>query len=88
MSCSTQQTFKERLDGYYDWPCAYLFKFIAPAELLDQVSALFAADVEIRTRHSKRGNYVSVTAEIVMAGSDEVIAIYERASEIDGVMPL
>jgi len=88
MNGTTEESFKERLDGYYDWPCAYVFKFIAPADRLDQVTGLFAEDVDLRTRRSKRGNYVSVTAEIVMAGSDDVIAIYRQAAEIDGVMPL
>jgi len=88
MSATTEQSFKERLDGYYDWPCAYLFKFIAPAERLEEVKDLFADASAVRTRASKKGHYVGVTAEVVMEGSDEVIALYRRAAEIDGVMPL
>jgi hypothetical protein len=88
MDGTTEQSFKERLDGYYDWPCGYVFKFIAPRERLQEVVALFGEEVEVSTRNSKKGNYVSVTAEVVAQDSDEVIAVYRRAGEIEGVMPL
>ena len=88
MDGTSERSFKERLDGYYDWPCAYTFKFIAPRERLEEVVALFDAEVAVSTRDSKRGNYVSVTAEVVMRDSEEVVAVYRRAGEIDGVMPL
>lgn len=88
MDRTTESSFKERLDGYYDWPSPYLFKFIAPRERLDDVLALFGDEAEVSTRESERGNYVSVTAEIEMEGSDAVIAVYQEAGEIEGVMPL
>ncbi len=88
MDRTTEASFKERLDSYYDWPCAYVFKFIAPADRLDRLTALFADDADLRTRRSKNGNYVSVTVERVMDDSDQVIAVYRQAAEIDGVMPL
>lgn len=85
---TTEASFKERLDGYYDWPCSYLFKFIAPRERLDEVIGLFGDEIEVATRESRRGNYVSVTAEVEMGSSEEVVGFYRRAGEIDGVMPL
>lgn len=88
MDGSSEATFKLRLDHYYDWPCAYLFKFIAPREKLEAVVALFADETEISTRRSKRGTYVSVTAEVEMASSEAVVEVYRRAGEIGGVMPL
>jgi uncharacterized protein len=88
MDGTSERSFRERLDGYYDWPCAYVFKFIAPRERLEQVLALFDEQVEVSTRDSKRGNYVSVTAEVVMRDSEGVVAVYRRAGEIEGVMPL
>lgn len=88
MDGTTEQSFKERLDGYYDWPCAYLFKFIAPREQLDDVVGLFSDEAEVSTRQSERGNYVSVTAEVEVRDSDEVIDVYRAAGEIGGVLPL
>lgn len=88
MDATSEQSFKDRLDGYYDWPCAYLFKFIAPHDKLDELKDLFADDLPVKTRASEQGNYVSVTAEPVMRDSDEVIAVYRKAAEIEGVVPL
>lgn len=88
MDGSSENSFKLRLDQYYDWPCSYLFKFIAPQEKLDAVVELFAQETEVRTRRSKKGNYVSVTAEVEMESSQAVVEVYRRAAEIGGVMPL
>lgn len=88
MDPGSESTFKHRLDQYYDWPCAYLFKFIAPQEKLGELVGLFADEIEVRTRSSRQGNYVSVTAEVEMASSDAVMEVYRRAGEIGGVMPL
>lgn len=88
MDGTTERSFKERLDGYYDWPCGYLFKFIAPRARLDDVVALFEEETEVSTRESKKGNYVSVTAEVEVESSEEVVEVYRRAGEIEGVMPL
>jgi hypothetical protein len=88
MDETSEQSFRNSLDGYYDWPCGYVFKFIAPLEKLDEVVALFAEEIEVRTRRSKQGNYVSVTAEVEMASSEAVVEVYRRAGDIDGVMPL
>lgn len=88
MDGTTERSFKESLDGYYDWPCGYLFKFIAPRERLEEVVALFEVDTEVSTRESKKGNYVSVTAEMEMENSEAVVEVYRRAGEIEGVMPL
>jgi len=88
MRPTTETSFKERLDGYYDWPCSYLFKFIAPHDRLEEVVALFSSSAEVTTRRSAKGNYVSVTAEVEMGGSDEVLEVYRQAHEIGDVMAL
>jgi len=88
MRPTTETSFKERLDGYYDWPCSYLFKFIAPRERLEEIVALFGDGAEVTTRRSAKGNYVSVTAEVEMGSSDEVLEVYRQAHEIGGVMAL
>lgn len=88
MDETSEQSFKDSLDGYYDWPCGYVFKFIAPQEKLGEVVALFGEETEVRTRRSKQGNYVSVTAELEMGSSEAVVEVYRRAGAIDGVMPL
>lgn len=88
MKETTEASFKERLDGYYDWPCSYLFKFIAPHDRVDEVMGLFGEDAEVSTRRSAKGNYVSVTAEVEMGDSEAVLEVYRQAHEIGGVMAL
>jgi putative lipoic acid-binding regulatory protein len=79
--------FKELLDDQNDWPTQYTFKFIAPAKRTDDLKDVFG-DHPIRVRESSKGNYKSVTAQIRMSSSEEVIAIYEEASHIEGVISL
>jgi uncharacterized protein len=79
--------FRELLLTEHTWPARYVFKFIVPARAVAEVHALFPAGAG-RERPSSGGKYVSVTAEIVMNTPDDVIAIYERAAKIEGVVAL
>jgi len=79
--------FKELLDDQNDWPIKYTFKFIAPASRLEDLKAVFG-DHPIRVRESSKGNYKSVTAQIRVTSSDEVVEVYQEASRIDGVISL
>lgn len=79
--------FKELLDDQNDWPTQYTFKFIAPAGQVDKVKTVFG-DHPVRVRESSKGNYKSVTANLRMSSSEEVVSIYEEASRIDGVISL
>jgi hypothetical protein len=80
--------FQNLLDEQNDWPASYTFKFIAPLERVEAVKALFAEGQQLKTRASSKGNYVSVTAQVEMDSSDEVVAVYDEASDIDGVIAL
>lgn len=88
MWTDVERTLKERLDTYYDWPCVFLFKFIAPRERVPEVLALFGETAEVRTRQSSGGRYSSVTAELSVKGSDEVLELYRRAAALEGVLSL
>jgi hypothetical protein len=79
--------FRELLDDQNDWPTRYTFKFIAPSSHVDELKAVFD-DHPVRVRESSKGNYMSVTAHIRMASSDEVIEIYKEASQIEKVISL
>jgi len=79
--------FQDLLDDQNDWPTRYTFKFIAPAAQLDDLKSVFG-DHTVRVRESSKGNYKSVTAHLRMSSSDEVVAIYEEASHIEGVISL
>jgi hypothetical protein len=81
------QSFKTKLDRLHQWPSLYMFKFIVPVRQQGEVFALFPKH-ELKTKASKNGNYVSVTAQAMMRSSDDVIKIYEEAHEIEGIVAL
>lgn len=80
-------TLRAKLAVFESWPGPYLFKFIAPQEKLGELEEVFAGK-EYQLRPSSRGRYVSLSCELVMESSEAVIEVYEKATEIDGVMAL
>ena len=90
MTSSKNKTkhFKELLDQHHDWPSTYTFKFIVAKDRVERVLDLFEARDTISTRPSRHGRYISVTANCEVSSSDEVIAVYEAAATIKGVIPL
>ena len=85
---TANEHFKQTLDQTHDWPCQYMFKFIVPVEQKNKVLELFQEEDAISTRMSRNGMYVSVTAKCRVHSSDEVIAVYEAASGIQGIVSL
>ncbi|MGB1049971.1 MAG: DUF493 domain-containing protein [Rhodothermales bacterium] len=79
--------FQQLLDDNNEWPVTYLFKFIVPKEGMGALKLVFEGqDIDIKA--SKKGNYQSLTSRIHVQNSDEVIAIYRAAGEIEGVIAL
>jgi hypothetical protein len=72
------------------WPGIYFFKFIVPndKEKLDQVRKLFQFEDHITYRTSKDIRFISLSCKQEMKNPDEVLAIYKRAGEIEGVISL
>lgn len=81
------QDFKQKLDEQYSWPSLYMFKFIVSKGKETEVMNLFPFN-EVSTKSSKNGNYISVTAKVMMGSSDDIIKIYEEAYKIEGVISL
>ena len=52
------------------------------------VLALFPPEAEILRKYSKAGKYLSLTAREVMLSADEVVARYDKAALIEGVIVL
>jgi putative lipoic acid-binding regulatory protein len=78
---------KELLDQEYDFPCEYLFKFIVPTAQVERVKALFP-NHQFELRPSKKGNYMSISVRHHAESSDLVLAIYEKAALIEGLIAL
>ena len=78
---------REKLDQHYIWPSLYTFKFIVPKEKVEEIKRLFPKH-ESKEKQSKNGNYISVTLQMMMPGSEEVIKVYHLASGVEGLIAL
>ena len=78
---------KNTLDAQKALPGIYMFKFIAPKDKQEEVACLFHTHDVIR-RDSKNGNYVSLTAQVYMETSQDVINILATVANIPGVISL
>ena len=81
------ESLKKKLDTVHEWPSLYMFKFIVPEEKKEEVYALFPKN-ELRHRASSQGNYISVTAKVMMRSSEDVVAKYQEAHQIEGMLAL
>ena len=79
--------FKSLLDGQYQFPCHYTFKFIVAAKKKGEVVGLMGEKV-IQERPSQSGKYVGLTFRQKVQSSDEVVDTYSRISAIEGVISL
>lgn len=80
-------SLKEQLDSQTDFPTLYMFKFIVPAGREDEVARLLPNN-EMVLKKSAKGNYSSVTIKAMMPSSESIISIYNRASDIEGIISL
>ena len=79
--------FKEKLDQEHTWPGIYIFKFVVPSAKQDEVRETFPQET-FTEKKSKAGNYISFTLKKNINSSDEVVDIYLKAKEIDGLIAL
>ncbi len=75
------------LDAQYEWPSLYTFKFIVPAAQATEVERLFPPGSSSR-RASSKGNYITVSATLNVGSAESVIAMYEEAAQIEGLIAL
>lgn len=73
-----------------EWPNVYLFKFIIPNEPVQiaQLSALFGDDSDLVMHPSRNSKFVSFSVKELMLDVDSIIAVYEKASSINGIISL
>jgi hypothetical protein len=84
------EKFRSILWAQQKWPGIYFFKFIVPnnRENLEQVKMLFPPDAEITYRTSRDIRFIALSCKHLMANPDEVLALYENAGKIEGVISL
>lgn len=80
-------SFKEKLEAQNSFPTLYMFKFIVPSGSETAVAALLPNN-KMSLKTSSKGKYVSATIKAMMPNSDAILDVYEKASEIEGVISL
>ena len=90
LSNEAKDKLRSALEKVHEWPSVYMYKFIfePEKERLDRVLALFPPESEILRKYSTGGKYLAITVKEVMLSADEVVARYDLASEIPGVITL
>jgi putative lipoic acid-binding regulatory protein len=90
MSAEKFKELRKTLNDTQTYPAVYMFKFIMDASnrKIALIENLFSENAEIYTKESDKGKYISITITEVMMSTDEIISIYIKASEIDGVILL
>lgn len=81
------KSFGEQLDKFYAWPALYTFKFIVKSEKEEAVKKLFPTHINT-TKTSQKGNYSSLTFQMMMPSAQAVIAVYKKAYTIEGLIAL
>ena len=94
MDNKTQEFYdrlKEELDASNTWPALYLFKFIVPAEN-DNVKRIELAfdgmGAVIKTTNSKTAKYTSISVNVEVKDSQEIVNKYQEVSTIKGIVSL
>lgn len=80
--------FSKKLEGALTFPTVYMFKFIVKSEhrKIALIENIFDEEAEIHTKESSGGKYISITARQVVMSVEEIISVYKKANEIEGVM--
>ena len=91
MAPGTFDELRKKLEeSIISFPYIYMFKFIIKADnkTMALVEVIFDDDADIIQKQSTKGNFISITVKQVVMNIDEIISIYEKAAEIEGVMSL
>ena len=81
------KSFSEKLDEFYAWPVLYTFKFVVKAGKDEELRKLFPTHTNT-SRQSTKGNYTSVTFQMMMPSAQAVIDVYKKAATIEGIIAL
>ena len=84
------EKFRELLADQNEWPMLYFFKFIVQnnTEKLNQVKELFADPSKITYKTSRDIKFIGLSCKQWMPDPESIIAIYQKASEVDGLIAL
>ncbi|QZT38223.1 DUF493 domain-containing protein [Halosquirtibacter xylanolyticus] len=72
------------------WPKAYMFKFIVPNQddKVNIVKAMMPEPNKVVMRSSKDLKYVSVSLKTTVKNADEILDLYKKVDQVEGVIKL
>ena len=85
------ERLKKELDLSTTWPSLYLYKFIVPSdkENIFRVQEAFdCLGAVIKTTKSKTGKFTSISINVMMKDSQQIIDKYIELSTIKGIISL
>lgn len=85
------ERLKKELDLSTTWPSLYLYKFILPSEkenILRVQEAFDCLGAVIKTTKSKTGKFTSISINVMMKDSQQIIDKYIELSTIKGIISL
>lgn len=85
------ERLKVELDNSNSWPAEYLFKFIVPTsdENINKVEEAFnCMGAVIKTTKSRTGKFTSISIDLEVKDSQEIIDKYQEVSTIKGIVSL
>jgi len=90
MEFNRESELRALLDNQHDWPEHFLFKFIYKSDpaIEKQLRDLFIGESDIQIKESKKAKFNSMSVSFLAQNAGEILSIYNRASQIDGVISL
>jgi putative lipoic acid-binding regulatory protein len=85
------ERLKKELDLHTKWPGLYLYKFIVPTDkqkILSIQNAFNSMGAVIKTKKSKNGKFTSISIDVMMKDSQEIINKYIEVSTVEGIISL
>jgi uncharacterized protein len=85
------ERLKVELDNSNSWPAQYLFKFIVPTteeNILKVENAFNCMGAVIKTTKSTTGKFTSISVDLTVKDSQEIIDKYQELSTIKGIVSL
>lgn len=85
------ERLKVELDNSNTWPAEYLFKFIVPTkeDNIEKVQKAFDhMGAVIKMTKSKTAKYTSISVDVTVKDSQEVVSKYQEVATIEGIVSL
>ena len=90
MDKEKKEELRKKLESFHTWPSLYMYKFIFPNDenTASRIRIVFPENVEILTKESSGGKYVSLTVKEMVMQPDVIFERYEQVARIQGVIAL